>query len=35
MIIAFKEGVILMQKGAASNEEAVAGWLAFKKEIQP
>lgn len=34
-ITEFKEGVILMQKGAVSNPEAVAAWLEFKKEIEP
>lgn len=34
-IIGFKEGVILMQKGARSNPEAMASWLEFKKELIP
>ncbi|MCA1991469.1 MAG: DUF2079 domain-containing protein [Coleofasciculus sp. S288] len=33
-ITEFKEGVILMQKDAVSNPEAVAAWLEFKKEIE-
>jgi uncharacterized membrane protein len=32
-IIGFKDGAILMQKGVASNEEAIAAWQAFRQQI--
>jgi hypothetical protein len=32
-IIGFKDGVILMQKGVASNEQAIAAWQAFRQQI--
>lgn len=34
-IIGFKDGVILMQKAVASNPEATAFWLAFRREVEP
>jgi hypothetical protein len=34
-IIGFKDGVILMQEAVASNPEATAFWLAFRREIEP
>ncbi|NEQ86037.1 MAG: DUF2079 domain-containing protein, partial [Moorea sp. SIO2I5] len=33
-IIGFKDGVILMQKGVASNPEAMAAWLRFREELE-
>ncbi|MBD1897327.1 DUF2079 domain-containing protein [Coleofasciculus sp. FACHB-129] len=32
-IIDFKDGVILMQKGVASNAQAIAAWQAFRQQI--
>ncbi|NER88370.1 DUF2079 domain-containing protein [Moorena sp. SIO3A2] len=32
-IIGFKDGVILMQKGVASNPEAMRAWLSFRQEL--
>ncbi|MEP0751555.1 DUF2079 domain-containing protein [Trichocoleus sp. Lan] len=32
-IIDFKDGVILMQKGVVSNEQAIAAWQAFRQQI--
>ncbi|MFE1748148.1 DUF2079 domain-containing protein [Coleofasciculus sp. H7-2] len=32
-IIGFKDGVILMQKGVASNDQAIAAWQAFRQQI--
>lgn len=34
-IIGFKDGVILMQKGAASVEQAIASWQAFRQQVPP
>jgi len=34
-IIGFKDGVILMQKGAASVEPAIASWQAFRQQVPP
>ena len=34
-IIGFKDGVILMQLAAASDPEATASWLAFRRELEP
>ena len=34
-IIGFKDGVILMQKGAASVEPAIASWQAFRQQVLP
>lgn len=34
-IVGFKDGVIFMQKGAASEPAAVAAWQAFRQEIEP
>ncbi|NEO63984.1 MAG: DUF2079 domain-containing protein, partial [Moorea sp. SIO4G2] len=33
-IIGFKDGVILMQKGVASNPEAMRAWLSFRQELE-
>ncbi len=33
-IAGFNNGVILLQKGAASNPEAMAAWLTFRQEIE-
>ncbi|MBD2005848.1 MULTISPECIES: DUF2079 domain-containing protein [Cyanophyceae] len=34
-IIGFKDGAILMQKGAASVEQAIASWQAFRQQVPP
>ena len=34
-IIGFKNGVILLQKGAASQPEAKSAWLDFRTKIKP
>lgn len=34
-IVDFKDGVIFMQKGVASEPAAVAAWQAFRKQIEP
>ncbi|MBD1940058.1 DUF2079 domain-containing protein [Microcoleus sp. FACHB-68] len=34
-IVDFKDGVIFMQKGVASEPAAVAAWQVFRKEIEP
>ncbi|MBD2042142.1 DUF2079 domain-containing protein [Microcoleus sp. FACHB-672] len=34
-IVGFKDGVIFMQKGTATEPAAVAAWQAFRKEIEP
>lgn len=34
-IVGFKDGVIFMRRGMASQPEAVQGWLAFRKQLEP
>ena len=34
-IVGFKDGVIFMRRSMASQPEAVQGWLAFRKQLEP
>lgn len=34
-VVGFQRGVLLMQRGVASNPEAIAAWLRFRQEIEP